>query len=133
MEARRPKRVGLACAEGDPVGLVLDDMADAGAVYEMLSKVEDPIEFVRLRGLDGAETCDALVLADGLEAPAGMPAYRVSANDRGADLYVPRPRLLPRLMKKPRLGHARRPLSEAVDALLLRIRSGEPPVGACRG
>ena len=133
MVARRPKRVGLACAEGDPVGLVLDDMAEAGAVYEMLSKVEDPIEFVRLRGLDDAATCDALVLADGLEPPAGLPAYRVSASDPDADLYVPRPRLLPRLMKKPRLGHARRPLSEAVDALLLRIRSGEPPGGACRG
>ncbi len=124
---RRPKRVGLSCAEGDPIGLVLDDMADAGTVYEMLSHVESPIEFARLRPGDDASACDALVLGDGLRAPEGITAYRVSALDPEADLYVPRPDRLERLMKKPRLGRARRSLSEAVDALLLRIRSGEPP------
>lgn len=127
---KRPHKVGLIAHEGDPLGLVLDDLAEAGAVYESLGGVETPIEFVRLSPAEDASGCDALVVAcTSAKAAAAshedQRVYTASSSDQGADLYIPHPERLPRLMKKPRLGMLRRGLSKQIDALIRRIQVGD--------
>lgn len=143
---KRPHKVGLVCLadgnEGAALGLVLDDMAAAGPVYEWLCHVKEPIEFARLDPSDSnaLSTCDSFVIAFtgkkdaeasalALPLPAGSPRYAVCDREpalpgwAGA-LVVDDLADLPRLMRKPRLGHARRPFSEACDRFLLAVRTG---------
>ena len=117
---KRPHKVGLIAHEGDPLGLVLDDLAEAGVVYE----------FVRLSPAEDASGCDALVVAcTSAKAAAAshedQRVYTASSSDHDADLYIPHPERLPRLMKKPRLGMLRRGLSKQIDALIRRIQVGD--------
>lgn len=143
---KRPHKVGLVCLadgkEGPALGLVLDDMAAAGPVYEWLCHVKAPIEFARLDPSDAnaLSTCDSFVIAFAgkknaeaiaaeLPIPAGSPRYAVCDREpvlpgwSGA-LVVDDLADLPRLMRKPRLGHARRRFSEACDRFLLAVRTG---------
>lgn len=143
---KRPHKVALVCLadgnEGAALGLVLDDMAAAGPVYEWLCHVKEPIEFARLDPSDSnaLSTCDSFVIAfarkkdaetiaSELPFPAGSPRYAVCDREpalpgwAGA-LVVDDLAGLPRLMRKPRLGHARRPFSEACDRFLLAVRTG---------
>lgn len=143
---KRPHKVALVClaggSEGAALGLALDDIAAAGPVYEWLCRVKEPVEFAHLDPSDanGLSTCDSFVIAfagkKGAEAnalalplPAGSPRYAVCDREpalpgwAGA-LVVDNLDGLPRLMRKPRLGHARRPFSEACDRFLLAIRTG---------
>lgn len=143
---KRPHKVALVCLadgkEGAALGLVLDDMAAAGPVYEWLCHVKEPVEFARLDPSDAntLSTCDSFVIAFAgkkdaeasalaLPIPAGTPRYAVC--DRASELpgwsgalVVDDLADLPRLMRKPRLGHARRPFSEACDRFLLAVRTG---------
>lgn len=143
---KRPHKVALVCLEGGnegaALGLVLDDMAAAGPVYEWLCHVKEPVEFARLDPSDANAlfTCDSFVIAFAgkkdaearalaLPIPAGSPRYAVCDHEpalpgwAGA-LVVDDVSDLPRLMRKPRLGHARRPFSEACDRFLLAVRTG---------
>ena len=143
---KRPHKVALVCLEGGnegaALGPVLDDMAAAGPVYEWLCHVKEPIEFARLDPSDAnaLSTCDSFVIAFAgkkdaetiaaeLPLPAGSPRYAVCDREpalpgwAGA-LVVDDLDGLPRLMRKPRLGHARRPFSEACDRFLLAVRTG---------
>ena len=143
---KRPHKVALVCLadgnEGAALGLVLDDIAAAGPVYEWLCHVKEPIEFARLDPSDSnaLSTCDSFVIAFAgkkdaeasalaLPIPAGSPRYAVCDHApelpgwAGA-LVVDDVSDLPRLMRKPRLGHARRPFSEACDRFLLAVRTG---------
>lgn len=143
---KRPHKVALVCLEGGnegaALGLVLDDMAAAGPVYEWLCHVKEPVEFARLDPSDANAlfTCDSFVIAFAgkkdaeasalaLPIPAGSPRYAVCGSEparpgwSGA-LVVDDVSDLPRLMRRPRLGHARRPFSEACDRFLLAVRTG---------
>lgn len=143
---KRPHKVGLVClADGNggaALGLMLDDMAAAGPVYEWLCHVKEPVEFARLDPSDAntLSTCDSFVIAFAgkkdaeasalaLPIPAGSPRYAVCDREpvlpgwSGA-LVVDDLAGLLRLMRKPRLGHARRPFSEACDRFLLAVRTG---------
>lgn len=143
---KRPHKVALVCLadgnEGAALGLVLDDIAAAGPVYEWLCHVKEPVEFARLDPSDSnaLSTCDSFVIAFtgkneaeanalALPLPAGAPRYAVCNREpvlpgwSGA-LVVDDIAGLPRLMRKPRLGHARRPFSEACDRFLLAVRTG---------
>lgn len=143
---KRPHKVALVCLadgnEGAALGLVLDDMAAAGPVYEWLCHVKEPIEFARLDPSDSnaLSTCDSFVIAFAgkkdaeasalaLPIPAGSPRYAVCDREptlpgwAGA-LVVDDLACLPCLMRKPRLGHARRRFSEACDRFLLAVRTG---------
>jgi len=143
---KRPHKVALVCLEGGnegaALGLVLDDMAAAGPVYEWLCHVKEPVEFARLDPSDAnaLSTCDSFVIAfagkkdaetiaAGLPLPAGSPRYAVCGSKpelpgwSGA-LVVDNLDGVARLMRKPRLGHARRPFSEACDRFLLAVRTG---------
>ena len=88
----RPHKVALVCLEGGnegaALGLVLDDMAAAGPVYEWLCHVKEPVEFARLDPSDAnaLSTCDSFVIAFAgkkdaeasalaLPLPAGSPRY----------------------------------------------------------
>lgn len=143
---KRPHKVGLVCLadgnEGAVLGLVLDDLAAAGPVYEWLCHVKEPVEFARLdpADADGLHTCDSFAIAfagkKGSEAralafplPAGAPRYAVCDREPALSgwsgvLVIDDLAGLPRLMRKPRLGHARRPFSEACDRFLLAVRTG---------
>lgn len=143
---KRPHKVALVCLEGGnegaALGLVLDDMAVAGPVYEWLCHVKEPVEFARLDPSDAnaLSTCDSFVIAFAgkkdaeasalaLPIPAGSPRYAVCAHApahpgwAGA-LVVDDLDGVARLMRRPRLGHARRPFSEACDSFLLAVRTG---------
>lgn len=143
---KRPHKVGLVRLadgnEGAALGLVLDDIAAAGPVYEWLCHVKEPVEFARLDPSDAntLSTCDSFVIAFAgkkdaetiaaeLPLPAGAPRYAVCDREpvlpgwSGA-LVVNDLVGLPSLMRKPRLGHARRPFSEACDRFLLAVRTG---------
>lgn len=143
---KRPHIVALVCLadgnEGAALGLVLDDMAAAGPVYEWLCHVKEPVDFSRLDPSDAnsLSTCDSFVIAFAgkkdaeasalaLPIPAGSPRYAVCDREpalpgwAGA-LVVDDLADLPRLMRKPRLGHARRPFSEVCDRFLLAVRTG---------
>lgn len=143
---KRPHKVALVCLEGGnegaALGLVLDDMAAAGPVYEWLCHVKEPVEFARLDPSDAnaLSTCDSFVIAFAgkkdaeasalaLPIPAGSPRYAVCAHApahpgwAGA-LVVDDLDGVARLMRRPRLGHARRPFSEACDSFLLAVRTG---------
>lgn len=143
---KRPHKVALVCLadgrESAALGLVLDDMAAAGPVYEWLCHVKEPVEFARLDPSDAnaLSTCDSFVIAFAgkkdaeasalaLPLPAGSPRYAIC--DRApalpgwsGALVVDDVSDLPCLMRKPRLGHARRPFSEACDHFLLAVRTG---------
>lgn len=143
---KRPHKVALVCLEGGnegaALGLVLDDMAAAGPVYERLCHVKEPIEFARLDPSDAnaLSTCDSFVMAFAgkkdaeasalaVPIPAGSPRYAVY--DRApahpgwsGALVVDDLDGVARLMRRPRLGHARRPFSEACDRFLLAVRTG---------
>ena len=143
---KRPHKVALVCLEGGnegaALGLVLDDMAAAGPVYEWLCHVKEPVEFTRLDPSDAnaLSTCDSFVIAFAgkkdaeasalaVPIPAGSPRYAVCDHApahpgwAGA-LVVDALDGVPRLMRRPRLGHARRPFSEACDSFLLAVRTG---------
>ncbi len=157
--SRRPSRVGLVdCAVGKKAGRatrpLLDDLAEAGAVYERRSGAENPIEFVR----GGVAGCEALILVlDGCDASfgdvldaaeAGAAVYAVCAcmdcaaeealgclwaleqacEQRGlawrGGLAVGDAQVVPAFERSPRLGFWRRPVSEGLDELLLCVRCG---------
>ncbi len=156
---KRPSRVGLVdCAVGKKAGRatrpLLDDLAEAGAVYERRSGAERPIEFVRgcvagcealILGLDG---CDA-TFGDVLDpAEAGAAIYAVcvcmdcpaeealgclwaleqACEQRGlawrGGLAIGDAQVVPAFEHSPRLGFWRRPVSEGLDGLLLCVRCG---------
>ena len=143
---KRPHKVALIYLEGGnegaALGLVLDDMAAAGPVYEWLCHVKEPVEFACLDPSDAnaLSACDSFVIAFAgkkdaetiaaeLPLPAGAPRYAVC--DRAPELpgwsgalVVDDVSDLPCLMRKPRLGHARRRFSEACDRFLLAVRTG---------
>ena len=148
---RRPHRVGLVCLDAGEKGaarLLLDDLAAATDAYECRAGMGDgAIELLELRG--GAAGVDALVVALGRGAPLcdlprdarpGTPVYAILACDSDAagleawcrengltwsgSLVVGDARLLPATWSSPRLGWLRRPVSEAVDALVLALRTG---------
>ena len=121
---KRPHKVGLVCLadgkEGAALGPVLDDMAAAGPVYEWLCHVF----VIAFAGKKDAET-----IAAELPLPAGAPRYAVCDREPALSgwsgvLVIDDLAGLPRLMRKPRLGHARRPFSEACDRFLLAVRTG---------
>ena len=141
---KRPHKVGLLCLAGAKKGaalsLVLDDMAAAGPVYEWLCHVKEPVEFARLAPTDAnsLSTCDSFIIAfagkkdleaSALTLPAGAPRYAVCDREPvlpgwSGVLVIDDLASLLRLMRKPRLGHARRPFSEACDRFLLAVRTG---------
>ena len=151
---KRPHKVGLVCLadgnEGTALGLVLDDMAAAGPVYEWLCHVKEPVEFARLEPSDAntLSTCDSFIIAftgkkdaetiaAELPLPAGTPRYAVCDREPvlpgwSGVLVIDDLAGLLRLMRKPRLGHARRPFSEACDRFLLAVRTGDSAVAARR-
>ena len=148
---RRPHRVGLVCLDADEKGaarLLLDDLAAATDAYECRAGMgDDAIELLELRG--GGAGVDALVVALGRGAPLcdlprdarpKTPVYALLTCDSDAagleawcrendlawsgSLVVGDARLLPATWSSPRLGWLRRPVSEAVDALVLALRTG---------
>lgn len=211
-QTHRPARVGLVNLAGGHgrgvVRLLLDDLAEAGTVYERLSGVAEPVEFGKTESADtyvlgfyaedgvvasedeAADNCAcgvgqasaAAFENDPVEEPAaesvpgGEPtsdegpagafgdslASVLSHLEPGAQVYavvccescdadeawdtvsglekqcleagllwcggmvVPGAANLPRVWGKPRMGRARRRVSEATDELLLAIRCGEP-------
>ncbi len=218
-QTHRPARVGLVnLASGRGRGVVrllLDDLAEAGAVYERLSGVADPVEFGAAGPASGAaDPADVYVLgfyaeggavasedeaADDCAGDAGQAPVAASENDHAEELaaksardiepasgeglagvpgdglartlfrlepgtqvyvvvccdscdadeawdavsglekqcseagllwcggmVVPGAANLPRVWGKPRMGWARRRVSEVTDELLLAIRCGEP-------
>ena len=173
----RPSRVGLLNLTGGDdaraVRFVLDDLAEAGAFYELHSGVARPVEFVsgEAGGCDAfgpcaANGCDAFVLGFYLDkagesafagqevvdtlrglpqdaviyglccsapfaAPAalhGLGQLEAACVESGhawcGGMVVRCAGALPRLKNKPRMGMARRKVSEAADELLLAIRCG---------
>lgn len=149
---RRPHRVGLVCLDAGEKGaarLLLDDLAAATDAYERRAGMgDDAIELLELAG-DSAAGVDALVVALGRGVPLcdlprdarpGTPVYALLTCDSDAAgleawsrenglawsgaLVVGDARLLPATWSSPRLGWLRRPVSEAVDALVLALRTG---------
>ena len=149
---RRPHRVGLVCLDTGEKGaarLLLDDLAAATDAYERRAGMGDgAIELLELAGGSAARV-DALVVALGRGAPLcdlprdarpKTPVYALLTCDSGAagleawcrenglawsgSLVVGDARLLPATWSSPRLGWLRRPVSEAVDALVLALRTG---------
>lgn len=149
---RRPHRVGLVCLDAGEKGaarLLLDDLAAATDAYECRAGMGDgAIELLELRG-GGVAGVDALVVALGHRVPLcdlprdarpGTPVYalltcvsdaaRLEAWCRenglawSGALVTGDARLLPATWSSPRLGWLRRPVSEAVDALVLALRTG---------
>lgn len=149
---RRPHRVGLVCLDAGEKGaarLLLDDLAAATDAYERRTGMSDgAIELLELAG-GSAAGVDALVVALGDDAPScdlphgaqpGTPVYAILACDSDAagleawcrenglawsgSLVAGDARLLPAAWSSPRLGWLRRPVSEAVDALVLALRTG---------
>ena len=150
---RRPHRVGLVCLDAGEKGaarLLLDDLAAATDAYECRADMgNDAIELLEPHG--GA-VVNALVIALGDDGPlcnlpqgaqTGTLVYTVLACD-APDAVIPRleawcrenglawsgalvvegARALPATWASPRLGWLRRPVSEAVDALVLALRTG---------
>ena len=149
---RRPHRVGLVCLDAGEKGaarLLLDDLAAATVAYERRTGMGDgAIELLELAG-GSAAGVNALVVALGRGAPLcdlprdarpKTPVYALLTCDSGAagleawcrenglawsgSLVVGDARLLPATWSSPRLGWLRRPVSEAVDALVLALRTG---------
>lgn len=149
---RRPHRVGLVCLDAGEKGaacLLLDDLAAATDAYERRAGMgDDAIELLELAG-GSAAGVDALVVALGRGVPLcdlprdarpGTPVYALLTCDSDAAgleawsrenglawsgaLVVGDARLLPATWSSPRLGWLRRPVSEAVDALVLALRTG---------
>lgn len=157
---KRPTRVGLvACATSDgeasrTIELLLDDAAEAGAVYERRSGAKIPVEFTR----GTTAGCDAVILGlDGTGArfgdvldslSAGTSVYAVCAcvgcpaeealnclhaleeacDQRGlawaGGVAVGHAMVIGAFERSPRLGFWRRPVSEALDLMLLAVRCG---------
>lgn len=149
---RRPHRVGLVCLDAGEKGaarLLLDDLAAATDAYERRTGMGDgAIELLELAG-GSAAGVNALVVALGRGVPLcdlprdarpKTPVYALLTCDSGAagleawcrenglvwsgSLVVGDARLLPATWSSPRLGWLRRPVSEAVDALVLALRTG---------
>ena len=149
---RRPHRVGLVCLDAGEKGaarLLLDDLAAATDAYERRTGMGDgAIELLELAG-GSAAGVDALVVALGRGVPLcdlprdarpKTPVYALLTCDSDAAgleawcrenglawsgaLVVGDARLLPATWSSPRLGWLRRPVSEAVDALVLALRTG---------
>lgn len=148
---RRPHRVGLVCLDAGEKGarLLLDDLAAATDAYERRTGMGDgAIELLELAG-GSAAGVDALVVALGRGVPLcdlprdarpKTPVYALLTCDSDAagleawsrenglawsgSLVVGDARLLPATWSSPRLGWLRRPVSEAVDALVLALRTG---------
>lgn len=149
---RRPHRVGLVCLGAGEKGaarLLLDDLAAATDAYERRAGMgDDAIELLELAG-GSAAGVDALVVALGRGVPLcdlprdarpGTPVYALLTCDSDAAgleawcrenglawpgaLVVEGARALPATWSSPRLGWLRRPVSEAVDALVLALRTG---------
>lgn len=149
---RRPHRVGLVCLDAGEKGaarLLLDDLAAATDAYERRTGMGDgAIELLELAG-GSAAGVDALVVALGRGVPLcdlprdarpKTPVYTLLTCDSDAagleawcrenglawsgSLVVGDARLLPATWSSPRLGWLHRPVSEAVDALVLALRTG---------
>lgn len=166
---KRPARVGLVrCAAGEgeaarAIELLLDDAAEAGAVYERRADAERPVEFARgaagggETGFDGTGF-DAVILGlDGTDArfgdvldslSAGTSVYAVcvcvgcpaeealgclhaleeACDQRGlawaGGVAVGHAQVVSAFERSPRLGFWRRPVSEALDLMLLAVRCG---------
>lgn len=151
-DCRRPHRVGLVCLDAGEKGaarLLLDDLAAATDAYERRTGMGDgAIELLELAGSSAAGV-DALVVALGRGVPLcdlprdarpKTPVYALLTCDSDAarleawsrenglawsgSLVAGDARLLPATWSSPRLGWLRRPVSEAVDALVLALRTG---------
>lgn len=156
-QTHRPARVGLVnLASGRGRGVVrllLDDLAEAGAVYERLSGVDEPVEFGAEEPADtyvlGFYAEDEVVATlpqlelgtqvyvvvccescDADEAWGAVSSLENQCSEAGllwcGGMVVPGAANLPRVWGKPRMGWARRRVSEVTDELLLAIRCGEP-------
>ncbi len=150
----RPQKIYLTyeCqAELSPgLALLATELAQAGAVYEKIAQVDRPIKFVVAeKGTAGLRPSDALIaLWDGSEdggllagCAAGCPVYAICPTAADAarlgdacaqkNLQYHGALLVPNLGKSailahsPRMGFARRKVSEAADRLLYAARMGE--------
>ena len=135
-------------------GLLLDDFEDALGAYARLGGVRAPRRARSSRNADTlviathardttefkslAYSPDALVYAlvacDGpetSEAQAAMEQLRAQLERKGALLagcaLIPLANELERHMRDPRMGHARRNVSEAIDELVLALRCADEP------
>ncbi len=150
----RPKQICLICeceaGLAASLGLLAAELAQAGVVYEKIAQVDRPIEFVVAeKGATTLRPGDALVaLWDGsgicgflaVCAP-GCPVYAIcptaanaarlgdACTEKGLQycgaLLVPNLGKAAVLTRSPRMGFARRQVSEAADRLLYAARMGE--------
>lgn len=120
--AKRVVRLTLKSATGDSSAqALLNDFADALSTYERLySDDKKTFEFLTESATDAA-TIGGLVwaapMADEQNIP-DAPTQYVILYDPTVDYEL--------LAKSPRLGWLRRPVSEAIDALVLDVRCGKP-------
>lgn len=152
-----PRTVAYVGAGDDPnalPSLLLKDFDDALHAYARLGgvdapqRVEDAIDadavviatsarrpsFVELPGLSPSKLVYALIACDGAktgEARLAMERMRGLLEQSGAMLVgcalIPLAGQLERHMKDPRMGHARRNVSEATDELVLALRCAATP------
>lgn len=152
-----PRTVAYVGAGDDPnalTSLLLEDFDDALHAYARLGgvgaprRVEDAIDadavviaisarrpsFVDLPDLSPSALVYALIACDGAEtgeARLAMERLRGLLGQSGATLagcaLIPLAGQLERHMKGPRMGHARRNVSEATDELVLALRCAATP------
>ncbi len=120
--AERVVRLALENATGDPSAqALLNDFADALTTYERLyGDGKKTFEFLP-ESVSDETTIDGLVWA----APMGDKQNSHDASTQYAILYEPAVDYV-LLARSPRLGWLRRPVSEAIDALVLDARCGKP-------
>lgn len=120
--AERVVRLALENATGDPSAqALLNDFADALTTYERLyGDGKKTFEFLT-ESVTDETTNDGLVWA----APMGDKQYIPVSPAQYVILYDPTVDYV-LLARSPRLGWLRRPVSEAIDALVLDARCGKP-------
>ena len=152
-----PRTVAYVGASDDPnalPSLLLEDFDDALHAYSRLGgvgapqRIEDAIDadtvviatsarrpsLVDLPALSPSALVYALIACDGAEtgeARLAMERMRSLLGQSGAELagcaLIPLAGQLERHMKSPRMGHARRNVSEATDELVLALRCAATP------
>ena len=120
--AERVVRLSLKSATGDPSAqALLNDFADALTTYERLyGDGKKTFEFLT-EAANGETTIDGLVWAAPMSDKQNIPessAQYVILYDPTVDYVL--------LARSPRLGWLRRPVSEAIDSLVLDVRCGKP-------